>query len=181
MDYIGTVAQSKKAHISYEHYETRIVRDLRVRLVGYTYHQTQIISPYSIPCVGDLRILRDALVSGACHWVRLTAGEVTRHMADLASREAAGETVTKKRKERSDKGAVKGPRKKPGANDGVAEEGDGQSDDAGPQRGGRQLRSPRQQQRARKTGDPPRPGSHSFPQARSLSTIPMRRTIRCCR
>lgn len=51
-------------------------------------------------------------------------------MADLASREAAGEMVTKKRKERSDKGAIKGLRRKPGMNDGLAEEGDGQSDDA---------------------------------------------------
>jgi hypothetical protein len=51
-------------------------------------------------------------------------------LADLASREAAGETVTKKRKERSDKGAVKGPRKKPGANDGVTEEDDGQGDES---------------------------------------------------
>lgn len=135
MNYIGTVAQSKKAHISYEHYETRIVRDLRVKLVGYTYHPTEIIiSPYSIPTVGDLLTLRDALVSGACHWVRLTPGEVNRHMADLASREAAGEIVTKKRKERSDKGTVKGPRKSQArTNDGVTE-GEDQSDNdiAGP-------------------------------------------------
>jgi hypothetical protein len=45
-------------------------------------------------------------------------------MADLASKEAAGETVTKKRKERSDKGAVKGPRRKTGANDEVEESDD---------------------------------------------------------
>ena len=50
-------------------------------------------------------------------------------MADLASREAAGEKVTKKRKERSDKGAVKGPRRKP-----VAEDDESERDDtvAGP-------------------------------------------------
>lgn len=51
-------------------------------------------------------------------------GEVTRHIADLTAREAAGEVVTKKRKERSDKGTAKGPRRKPGANNGVAEEED---------------------------------------------------------
>ena len=85
--------------------------------------------PIHHPCISDLRILRDALVSGACHWVRLTAGEVTRHLADLASREAAGEKVTKKGKERSDKGAVKGPRRKP-----VVEDDECESDDtvAGP-------------------------------------------------
>ena len=64
---IGTVMQSKKAHISYKNYDTRIVRDLWVRLVGFTFYPTQIISPYSIPSVGDLCTLRDALVLGACH------------------------------------------------------------------------------------------------------------------
>ena len=122
MNFIGTVAQLKKAQISYEQYETKIVRDLRVKLVGYTFHPTKIISPYTIPCIGDLCTLQDALVSGACHWVQLTPGEVTRHIADLTARETAGEMVMKKRKERSDKGTAKGLRRKPGANDGVAEE-----------------------------------------------------------
>ena len=38
--------------------------------------------------------------------------------------------MKKKRKRRSDKGIVKGPRKKPRANDGVMEEDNVQSDDA---------------------------------------------------
>ena len=42
----------------------------------------------------------------------MTKGEVARHSADLAAQEAAGATIGKKRKGRSDKGVTRGPRKK---------------------------------------------------------------------
>lgn len=53
---------------------------------------------------------------------------MTRHKADIEKREAAGEVVIKKRKEWSDKGVPKGPRKK------VRADGDSEEDEpeAGP-------------------------------------------------
>lgn len=41
----------------------------------------------------------------------MTKGEVARHSAELTAQEAAGVTIGKKRKERSDKGLTRGPRR----------------------------------------------------------------------
>ena len=104
---LGTVA------MNYQNYNTQIVERLGVKLVGWTYHK--LVSPYEIHCVDDIRELHNALVCGACFWMRLSKREMTRHKADMETREAAGEVVVKKRKERSDKGVSKGPRKKSGS------------------------------------------------------------------
>ena len=44
----------------------------------------------------------------------MTKLEVSKHAAELVRREAAGDIVGKKRKERSDKGIRKGPKARPG-------------------------------------------------------------------
>ena len=87
----------------------------QVKLVGFTFHE--FISPFHISGINDLRILRDALRCGSCCWVRMTKGEVARHSADLAAREAGGAVVGKKRKGRSDKGMMRGPQRKKGLDD----------------------------------------------------------------
>ena len=71
-----------------------------------------------------------ALVCGACFWMQLSKGEVARHKADIEKHEVAGEVVKRKRKEQSDKGVPKGPRKKVGA-DGVGNSGEDELE-AGP-------------------------------------------------
>jgi hypothetical protein len=58
----------------------------------------------------------------------MTKLEVSKHAAELVRREAAGDIVGKKRKERSDKGIRKGPKARPGVPDGV--ESDDNSSDA---------------------------------------------------
>jgi hypothetical protein len=95
--------------MNYPNYEQQIMQKLQVKLVGYTYHK--FISPFNISTVNDLRILRDALRCGSCCWIRMTKGEVARHSAELTAQEAAGVTIGKKRKERSDKGLTRGPRR----------------------------------------------------------------------
>jgi len=106
--------------MNYQNYNSQIVHRLSVKLVGWTHHE--LVSPYEIHSVDDIRTLHAAIVCGACFWMRLSKGEVARHKADMEKREAAGEVVKKKRKERSDKGVTKGPRKKVGADGDSGEE-----------------------------------------------------------
>lgn len=96
------VTRCNTAAMNYINYDTQIMQRYQVKLVGYTYHE--FTSPYNIATVDDLRLLRDALRCGSCCWIRLTKGEVSKHAKEIANREAAGEVVTTKRKERSDKG-----------------------------------------------------------------------------
>lgn len=109
---LETASKVASAAMNYQNYDTQIILRLGVKLVGWTYHS--LVSPYEIYTIDDLRTLHDSLVCGACFWMRLTKREMTQHKADIEKREAAGEVVTKKRKERSDKGVPKGPRKKQG-------------------------------------------------------------------
>jgi hypothetical protein len=92
----------------YVNYEDAIVKRYGVELVGWTY--SKFINPADINSVGDIRTLRDALRSGACHWVRLSAQDLQDRLAEVEARRERGEVVPTKRKERSDKG-VKRKRK----------------------------------------------------------------------
>ena len=123
---LETASKLPSVGMNYQNYNSQIIQRLGVKLVGWTHHE--VVSPYEITGVDDLRTLRDALVCGACFWMRLSKGELARHKADLEKREAAGEVVTKKRKERSDKGMPKGPRKRVCAQLSDEEEGE---DEAG--------------------------------------------------
>lgn len=111
--YLETASKVASAAMNYQNYDTQIIQRLGVKLSGWTYHS--VMSPYEIHTIDDLRTLRDALVCGACFWLRLSKREMTQHKADIEKRELMGEVVRKKRKERSDKGVTKGPKKKPGA------------------------------------------------------------------
>ena len=112
--------------MNYMNYDTQIIQKLGVKLVGWTFHR--IVSPYEIYAIDDLRSLHDALVCGACFWMRLSKRELANHKAEIEKRELMGEVVTKKRKERSDKGVLKGPKKKQGAQ----EVDDSDEQEAGP-------------------------------------------------
>jgi hypothetical protein len=128
---LETASKLGTAAMNYQNYNTQVIERLGVKLVGWTHNK--LVSPYEIHSVDDLRMLHNALVCGACFWMRLSKREMTRHKADMEEREAAGEVVVKKRKARSDKGIPKGPRKKPGRGrpieeeEGDAEEGKGRS------------------------------------------------------
>ncbi|KAI0245372.1 hypothetical protein BJV78DRAFT_1139063 [Lactifluus subvellereus] len=83
--------------MNYQNYDTQIIARLGVKLVGWTYHE--LVSPYKIYTVDDLRTLHNALVCGACFWMQLSRGEMMWHKAAIEQREAAGEVVRKKWKE----------------------------------------------------------------------------------
>lgn len=112
--------------MNYTNYDTQVIQKYQCKIVGWTFKT--FVSPFDINTVDDLRTLRDALRCGACFWVRMTKAEVSKHAADLVLREAAGEVIGKKRKERSDKGVKKGSTNKRGINNN--EDSDDDSDDA---------------------------------------------------
>ncbi|KAF8798251.1 hypothetical protein BYT27DRAFT_7218520 [Phlegmacium glaucopus] len=122
---LKTASRSLKAIMNYINYDIQVVQKHQCKLVGWTFNK--FISPFDIHTIDDLRTLRDALHCGACHWVRMTKAEVSKHAADLVHREVTGEMIGKKRKERSDKGVKKGLKAKPGVSDG-AELDDNSSD-----------------------------------------------------
>ncbi|KIJ91094.1 hypothetical protein K443DRAFT_135562 [Laccaria amethystina LaAM-08-1] len=117
---LKTASKLGTAAMNYQNYNTQVIERLGVKLVGWTHNK--LVSPYEIHSVDDLRMLHNALVCGACFWMRLSKREMTRHKVDMEEREAAGEVVVKKRKARSDKGIPKGPRKKPGRGRPIEEE-----------------------------------------------------------
>ena len=96
--------------MNYPNYDMNVVQKYGVKLVGWTF--TRFASPYDIHTVDDVRTLLTALRCGACHWMRLTKAEISKHAKEIEDREAAGETVGKKRKKRADAGIKKGLRKR---------------------------------------------------------------------
>ena len=99
----------------YVNYEDAIVQCHSVKLVGWTY--SKFINPADINNVTDIRALRDALRSGACHWIHLSAQELQHHAAEIEARRQQGEVIGKKRKERSDKGVKRKCRSTTNEND----------------------------------------------------------------
>ena len=98
----GQITRLSKITMHYVNYEDAIVQRHGVKLVGWTY--SRFINPADINGVADIWTLRDALRSGACHWIRLSNQELQDRKADVEARRERGEVVAKKRKERSDKG-----------------------------------------------------------------------------
>ena len=111
--------------MNYSNYDTRVIQKYQVKLVGWTYNK--FVTPFEIHTIDDVRTLVEALRCGRCHWVRMTAMEITKHAKNVEARKAAGETVGKPRKVRSDLG-IKRPRKGNADND----DDEDSSNEAGP-------------------------------------------------
>jgi hypothetical protein len=89
--------------MNYVNYDKSIVQSHHVKIVGWP-ESVPFITPSNMTRCDDARNLLHALRSNTCHWVRLSRTEVNEHMDSICQREAAGETVGRKRKERADKG-----------------------------------------------------------------------------
>ena len=89
--------------MNYVNYEDNIVRRFRVKIIGWTY--SAFVNPADINTITDIRTLRDALKTGACHWVSLSTQELKDREQEVEARRMNGDIVGKPRKERSDKGA----------------------------------------------------------------------------
>lgn len=92
--------------MNYESYVDAIVTQHKVRLVGWTACDGRITNPGKIS-MPEARALYDALIKQTVRW------EIVPEDGDDAAEPAAGiAPAPKKRKERSDKGVSRGPRKK---------------------------------------------------------------------
>lgn len=89
--------------MSYIKYEHDIMLKLGVKLVGWP-PGVPFASPSTIGTVGDVRVLREALKCGECHWVTLSRREREDHTAKLTAAAREGDPTARKRKQRSDKG-----------------------------------------------------------------------------
>lgn len=96
--------------MNYVNYETIIVLKHKVQLVGWP-TGVKFINPADIGPSDDVKQLHDAINVGDCKWVALTRNEVLERTQTYEAAIAEGKTVGKKRKERSDKGEKRGPRK----------------------------------------------------------------------
>ncbi|KAF6742007.1 hypothetical protein DFP72DRAFT_861221 [Ephemerocybe angulata] len=96
---LNRILNRKNVGMAYE----RILPDIevrhKVRLIGWPENLT-FTSPHKITTIPEVQRLRDALVSGACKWVKLTADEHAQAVEKL------NVTPKKKRKTRSDKKVV---------------------------------------------------------------------------
>ena len=77
----------KKAVMNYTNYDMWVIQKFQVKLIGWTYNK--FISPFEIHTIDDVRTLVQALRCGRCHWVRMTATEVTKHAGDMEAKKAS--------------------------------------------------------------------------------------------
>ena len=94
--------------MNYVNYDKSIVQKYRVKIVRWP-ENVKFTNPASLASMDELRQLRQALRTHDCHWVKITEREVRLHMESIKEWEAGGESVSRKWKQRSDKGK---PRKK---------------------------------------------------------------------
>jgi hypothetical protein len=100
---IGTVTNNKKVKMNNANYETSIIQQMGVHLVGWP-KSVKFVNPSQISTVLEICTLRDDLKLGACHWVKLSRGQLDAHCADMEERREQGETVGRQRKKWSDAG-----------------------------------------------------------------------------
>ncbi|KAG1738869.1 uncharacterized protein EDB91DRAFT_1054381 [Suillus paluster] len=89
--------------MNYPNYIKSIVLSYSIVLDGWP-ATIPFTSPWNIHTVCEIQELRDALKAGTCAWKRLTKTELEKYKEDLERRRAAGETVGKPRKKRSNSG-----------------------------------------------------------------------------
>ena len=90
----------------YVKYKQDIVSKHKVELVGWP-AAIKFSNPSEIGTVEEIRKLHQALKVGDCKWIAQSRRQQAAYVAMLAEKEAAGERVVKKRKERSDKGKTR--------------------------------------------------------------------------
>lgn len=89
--------------MNYVNYATSIQQKHHVELLGWP-ESIPFANPHHITVVAVARMLQCALTVATCKWVVMSTRRVKEHAAALALVIDGGDTVGKKRKERSDKG-----------------------------------------------------------------------------
>ena len=87
----------------YSRYDEEIVQRYGIVLQGWTYEKLMNPSNFS-SSLPPLKTLRDALITGTCKFVKLTAAERKNHESAYMAKIATGEVELRKRKRRCDAG-----------------------------------------------------------------------------
>jgi hypothetical protein len=90
----------------YTRYEEEIVQRYGIEIQGWTYEKLMNPSDLS-SSLPPLKVLRDALMTGTCTFVKLTTAEKKKREAAYMASIASGEVEPRKRKRRSDAGIRK--------------------------------------------------------------------------
>lgn len=90
----------------YAQYEEEIVQRYGIELEGWTYEKLTNPSDLS-SSLPPLKALQDAIISGTCKFVKLTAAEKKKREAAYMAKIKSGEIELRKRKRRSDAGVSK--------------------------------------------------------------------------
>jgi len=101
------LVKGKPVNMNYINYEIAIVEKHKIELVGWPQGIT-FANPSAIGTVGDIRLLRTALIAGECKWIVQTKRQQAAHAEVLKEKRDTGEVIGKKRKQRSDKGKKRG-------------------------------------------------------------------------
>ena len=102
--------------MNYTRYEEEIVQRYGIELQGWTYER--IINPSMMSnSLPPLMALRDALVAGTCKFVKLTATERKVREVAYMAKIKSGDIEVRKRKQRSDAGTRKKPKRLDGDDD----------------------------------------------------------------
>lgn len=89
--------------MNYVNYDKSIVQTHRIKIIGWP-ESIPFIAPSSMTHCDDVRNLVHALQTSKCHWAQLSKRQVEEHMENICQREAAGEAIGHRCKERADKG-----------------------------------------------------------------------------
>ncbi|KAF8237874.1 hypothetical protein L208DRAFT_1244996, partial [Tricholoma matsutake] len=100
---MGAILNLKNIGMSYMKYKQDIVVKYKVELCRWP-TMIKFANPSEIGTVNDICKLRQALQAGECKWVAQSRRQQEAYAEKLTGKEASGETVVRKRKERLDKG-----------------------------------------------------------------------------
>ena len=114
--------------MNYLNYATAIQQKHHVELLGWP-ESIPFANPHHITVVAVARLLQHALTVATCKWVVMSTRRVKEHSAAVALAIDGGETVGKKRKQRSDKGKKRKQVANAAAGDGEEDQDDDEEDD----------------------------------------------------
>ncbi|KAG2742986.1 hypothetical protein P692DRAFT_20643627, partial [Suillus brevipes Sb2] len=99
----GRATRKMDITMNYQNYDKSIVLVYGIKLDGWPVG-LPFLAPSHMHTVVEVRVLRDALKTGACQWKKLTRRELEDFWEDIKKREEAGEVVGTVRKKRADAG-----------------------------------------------------------------------------
>ncbi|TFK59428.1 hypothetical protein BDN72DRAFT_865159 [Pluteus cervinus] len=105
------ITDNPNIQMQYVHFESQIVLQHGVDIVGWN-HPTFGNPSQLSSSLEPLKKLHDALVSGACKFVKLTEAECEKRKKEYEAKLANGETEGPQRKPRKDAGRKRGPNKR---------------------------------------------------------------------